>query len=109
MIMSSFSPFSNSPLKRTLPLPLPSRPFHFHLASKVLISPCPPPSVLVQKWSLPAEGWVKINVDAALGDSHSSLAMVVRDWRGTGVLAISRKANTSIPLQAEAEALLWAA
>uniref|UniRef100_A0A2N9IJ29 RNase H type-1 domain-containing protein n=1 Tax=Fagus sylvatica TaxID=28930 RepID=A0A2N9IJ29_FAGSY len=58
---------------------------------------------------MPAEGWVKINVDVALGDSHSSLAMVVRDWRGTGVLAISQKANTSIPLQAEAEALLWAA
>ena len=58
---------------------------------------------------MPAEGWVKINVDVALGDSHSSMAMVVRDWRGTGVLAIFRKANTSIPLQAEAEALLWAA
>jgi protein import protein ZIM17 len=33
-IMSSSSPFSNSPRKRTLPLPLPSRPFHFPLASK---------------------------------------------------------------------------
>ena len=52
-------------------------------------SSLPSPSVLVQKWSLPTEGWVKINVDAALGDSHSSLAMVVRDWRGTGVLVIS--------------------
>jgi hypothetical protein len=53
---------------------------------------------LVQKWSLPTEGWVKINVNAALGDSYSSLAMVVRDWRGIGVLVISQKANTSILL-----------
>jgi ribonuclease HI len=44
-----------------------------------------------------------------MGLKLSSLAVVARDWRGMGVLAISRKANTSNPLQAEAKTILWAA
>ena len=47
------------------------------------------------RWSKPREGWIKINCDATLGLKLSSLAVVARDWRGMGVLAISRKANTS--------------
>uniref|UniRef100_A0A2N9GSU9 Uncharacterized protein n=1 Tax=Fagus sylvatica TaxID=28930 RepID=A0A2N9GSU9_FAGSY len=42
-------------------------------------------------------GEFKVNCDAAVGDALSTLAVVVRDWRGIVVLAISRKANTSIP------------
>uniref|UniRef100_A0A2N9FSP0 CCHC-type domain-containing protein n=1 Tax=Fagus sylvatica TaxID=28930 RepID=A0A2N9FSP0_FAGSY len=44
----------------------------------------------------------------AVGNSYSSVAIVARDWRGTVVLAVSQKVNTTIPLQAEAEAITWA-
>ena len=36
------------------------------------------------------------------------IALVVRDWKGSVVLAMSKKAYTTSPLQAEAKALLWA-
>jgi ribonuclease HI len=71
--------------------------------------PCNPSSPKQLRWVKLVMGEFKANCDAAVGDALSTLAVVVRDWRGIVVLAISRKANTSIPLQAEAEALLWAA
>jgi ribonuclease HI len=43
-----------------------------------------------------------------VGDVHSTIAIVARDWRGTVVLALSKKVYTTIPLQAKAEALAWA-
>ncbi len=47
-------------------------------------------------------------MDAAIGKTYSCIVVVARDWRGEVVLAISKKTNTTIPLQAEAKALLWA-
>lgn len=34
--------------------------------------------------------------------------MVARDWRGKLVFSYSKRVNTNIPVQAEAEAILWA-
>jgi hypothetical protein len=59
-------------------------------------------------WICPFHGCIKFNCDATIGVDCSCLAMVARDWRGTVVLAISKNVNTTIPLQAEAETILWA-
>ena len=59
-------------------------------------------------WVRQEEGAIKFNVDAAMGLVYSVVAVVVRDWRGTLLFAGSKKLNTSLPLQAEAEALKWA-
>uniref|UniRef100_A0A2N9G7V8 Reverse transcriptase domain-containing protein n=1 Tax=Fagus sylvatica TaxID=28930 RepID=A0A2N9G7V8_FAGSY len=60
------------------------------------------------RWERPKVVVIKINCDAAVGRHFSSIATVARDWRGNMVFALSRKVNTIIPLQAEAEAILWA-
>ena len=52
---------------------------------------------------------LKLNCDAAVGDLSSCIAVVARDWRGMLVFAISKKVNTNIPIQAEANAILLAA
>jgi hypothetical protein len=39
---------------------------------------------------------------------HSSIDVVVRNWREIVVLANSKKFNTTIPLQTEVWAILWA-
>uniref|UniRef100_A0A2N9GPX3 Reverse transcriptase zinc-binding domain-containing protein n=1 Tax=Fagus sylvatica TaxID=28930 RepID=A0A2N9GPX3_FAGSY len=59
-------------------------------------------------WCFPNHGVIKFNCNAAVGGSFSCIAVVARNWRGEVVLALSRRVNTTIPLQAEAEALLWA-
>ena len=50
---------------------------------------------------------MKINCNATIGKDYSVFATVARDWRGALVFALSKKANTNVPLQAEVEALLW--
>ena len=50
----------------------------------------------------------KINVDVAVRPCFSSIAAVVRDWRGELVFAGAMKVNTTFPLQAEVEAIKWA-
>ena len=59
------------------------------------------------EWSCPGLGTMKINCDVAIGKDYSVIAAIARDWRGALVFALSKKANTNVPLQAEAEALLW--
>ncbi len=59
-------------------------------------------------WTNPPKGYIKINTNATVGKSVSCVAVVVKNWRGTVVLALSKKVNTTIPLQPEAEALFWA-
>ena len=44
-----------------------------------------------------------------MGLRFSSVAIVARDLRGSMVLAMSKKVYTTSPLQAEAEAIFWAA
>ena len=41
----------------------------------------------LQTWAHPRRLYVKINIDAAIGPFHSSLALVARDWRGDLVFA----------------------
>ena len=60
------------------------------------------------RWERPKVVVIKINYDAAVGRHFSSIATIARDWRGNMFFALSRKVNTIIPLQAEAEAILWA-
>ena len=55
------------------------------------------------EWSCPGPC---INCDAAIEKNYSVIT-AARDWRGGLVFALSKKANTNVPLQAEAEALLW--
>ncbi len=59
-------------------------------------------------WKKPRQGCLKVNCDAVVGPVFSNVAVVARYWRGTVVLATSKKVNTTIPLQVEAEAILWA-
>jgi hypothetical protein len=63
---------------------------------------------VVSTWSPPPYGWLKFNRDATLGLSSSALGVIARDWRGTVVLAMTLKAHTTIPLQAEADTIFWA-
>uniref|UniRef100_A0A2N9F3J3 RNase H type-1 domain-containing protein n=1 Tax=Fagus sylvatica TaxID=28930 RepID=A0A2N9F3J3_FAGSY len=62
----------------------------------------------VVKWSLPNQGSLKINCHVAVGRSCAFIAVVVRNWRGSMVFALSKKVNTNVLVQAEAEAILWA-
>ncbi|KAL0013555.1 hypothetical protein SO802_000624 [Lithocarpus litseifolius] len=59
-------------------------------------------------WSKPDRDTIKINVDAACNIESSSIATVARDWRGEVVFACSKRVNTTLPLQAKAEAINWA-
>ena len=61
-----------------------------------------------QVWFPPSRRDIKINVDAAVGPRFSAIAVVMRDWRGELVFAGSMKVNTTLPLQVEAEAVIWA-
>ena len=59
------------------------------------------------RWERLKVGVIKINCNAAVGRRFSSIVVVAHDWRGNMVFAFSKKVNTIIPLQAEAEAILW--
>ncbi|KAK9988249.1 hypothetical protein SO802_028488 [Lithocarpus litseifolius] len=59
-------------------------------------------------WSKPDRDTIKINVDAVWSTVSSSIAAIARDWRGDVVFAYSKRVNTTLPLQAEAEAIIWA-
>ena len=43
-----------------------------------------------------------------MGPRYSTIAVVVRDWRGELEFAGSMKVNTTLPLQVEAIAIRWA-
>ena len=59
------------------------------------------------KWLKPRNDSFKINVDVAVGAHHSIVVVIASNWRGDLVFACSKKVNTTLPLQAEAKALLW--
>ncbi len=54
-----------------------------------------------------SQGTLKFNCDAAIGLHFSSIVVVTRDWRGSMVLALSKKAYTTSSLQVEAKAIHW--
>ena len=47
-------------------------------------------------------------MDVVVGPHCSSISSIARDWRGELVFACSKRVNTILPLQAEAEAIKWA-
>ena len=57
---------------------------------------------------MPEQEFIKINCDVVVRSRFSSIVVVVRDWRENLVFTFSKKVNTIISLQVEAEALLWA-
>ena len=52
--------------------------------------------------------WIKINSDAALNSSTTTLAAVARDHRGDVVKGWSKHVKVCSPIQAKASAILWA-
>lgn len=60
-----------------------------------------------QNWVPPNCLSIKINVDGVVGPHYSSMAVVVRNWRGELVFACSQKLNTTFPLLVEANAIKW--
>ncbi|KAK7822242.1 hypothetical protein CFP56_036642 [Quercus suber] len=56
-------------------------------------------------WIRPEQEAVKINCDAAVGLDHSFIAIVARDCRGYLILSMSKRVESILPIQAEAEAI----
>lgn len=54
-----------------------------------------------QRWLPPPEGWIKINVDASMMDSKSSLAFAVRDRKGKLFLLSTTVTSCRTPYIAE--------
>lgn len=80
------------PLRQTTPLP----------------PPPPPPASTSVAWEAPPLGWIKLNVNDALSESSSALAVVARDYKGITIKAWSKVHSKSSPISAEASAILWA-
>lgn len=55
----------------------------------------------------PQSSFIKVNTDAALSSSHSSLAIIAKDPHGIVLKVWTRDAPKLLPLQAEAMALRW--
>nr|XP_048327574.1 uncharacterized protein LOC125421847 [Ziziphus jujuba var. spinosa] len=60
-------------------------------------------------WRPPAEGWWKINTDAAFSNGQAGLAFTVRNWKGELLYLASKCINCDSPLEAELKALVWEA
>ncbi|KAL0012539.1 hypothetical protein SO802_007647 [Lithocarpus litseifolius] len=77
--------------------------------SKTFSALCPSPSVQpILAWIPPPFGWVKLNVDAALNNSSSALAVVARNHLGEVLFIWGSRHHLCTPSQAEAAAILWA-
>ena len=59
-------------------------------------------------WELPPIGWIKLNVDAAITKSFTTLAVVARDHEGTVIKVWSKLHQPCSPIVANAYAILWA-
>ena len=60
------------------------------------------------EWTRPEYGPIKVNCDTAMGENNSYIAIVARDWRGAIVFTLSKRVETTVLVQAEAEAINWA-
>ena len=60
------------------------------------------------RWKPPPESWLKANVDAAVGETASAIALVVRDHQGNLVFLASSVIDSMEPAFVELKALEWA-
>lgn len=67
-----------------------------------LVVECP------EAWALLAEGWLKVNSDAAFNNGKAGLGLVVRNYKGELVLLMSNVVDCSSAHASEVEALAWA-
>nr|XP_023906720.1 uncharacterized protein LOC112018428 [Quercus suber] len=67
-----------------------------------------PKEHVTYRWNPPPQGWIKLNVDAALNNYRSAFAVVTRDQLGEVLFLWGKIHLACPPAQAEAEALHWA-
>nr|POF26873.1 hypothetical protein CFP56_45607 [Quercus suber] len=71
----------------------------------------PQAPIMVQpviRWSPPPLGFIKLNVDAAIAQNNSALAVVAKNEHGTVLKAWSKILPKRSPIAAKTEAILWA-
>ena len=54
------------------------------------------------------DGWVKLNVDAAMSENATTLAMMARNKNGEVLKVWAKRHEWCSPMQAEATAVYWA-
>lgn len=59
-------------------------------------------------WEAPEDGWIKINVDAAVTENATALAVVARNKKREVLKVWAKRHVGCSPMQAEAEAVYWA-
>ncbi|XP_050280986.1 uncharacterized protein LOC126721935 [Quercus robur] len=62
----------------------------------------------ISVWTPPPLGWIKLNVNAALNNSKSALAVVARNYTGEILFIWCSGYHLCAPSQAEVAATLWA-
>ncbi|XP_075636613.1 uncharacterized protein LOC142608832 [Castanea sativa] len=98
---------SNSPLDLHVSVQLIQRRCQEYMAV-CPISPTQPVPQDPSRWTPPPPGCIKLNVDAALSSSKAAVAVVARECSGHICGVWAKTISLRSPLQAEAEAILWA-
>ncbi|XP_030964174.1 uncharacterized protein LOC115985370 [Quercus lobata] len=62
----------------------------------------------VDGWEAPEDGWIKLNVDAAVSENATALAVVARNRNGEVLKVWAKRHEWCFPMQAEAAAVYWA-
>ena len=71
------------------------------------LEPAPNTNHPQQAWEPPPPGWIKLNVDAAVSESFTSIATVARNDKGEVIKIWAKPISKCTPIMAEASALLW--